>query len=177
MKSFESFLKAKLEEYITYRKGLGLKERNLRSRLFSLDQYVKNAQVDWDSLQPLFLLGLRKELKGEANAVNDALCGIRGFFQFLVRQGRYKENPMKHIPPLPERAYIPFIFSQEQVERLLLAIQKRMRPEKKYFFRDFTIFMALLMQARCGLRISEPLRLLRAQYRNTEGTIYIGIAN
>jgi integrase len=33
--------------------------------------------------------------------------------------------------------------------------------------------MAILLMARCGLRISEPLHLLKHHYRKEEGTIYI----
>jgi integrase len=33
--------------------------------------------------------------------------------------------------------------------------------------------MAVLLMARCGMRISEPLRLLRNHYRSDDGTIYI----
>jgi len=173
MKHFESFLKPKLEEYIAYRNDLGLKDRNLRLRLYALDQYVMRAQVDWDSLQPLFLLGLREELKGEAATVNKTLSNIRGFFQFMVRQGRYKENPMKHIPPLRERAYIPFIFSPEQTDQLLCSIQKSLRKNKKHFLNDLTVYLGILILAKCGLRISEPLKILLTNYRHQEGTLYI----
>jgi len=39
--------------------------------------------------------------------------------------------------------------------------KKRIRPHQRYFFKDLTGYVALVLLARCGLRISEPLRLLR----------------
>ncbi len=35
------------------------------------------------------------------------------------------------------------------------------------------MYLAILLLARCGMRISEPLRLLLTHYRRDEGTIYI----
>jgi integrase len=36
-----------------------------------------------------------------------------------------------------------------------------------------TVYTAILLLARCGLRISEPLRLKRCHYRKDDGSIYI----
>ena len=35
------------------------------------------------------------------------------------------------------------------------------------------LYLAIVLLARCGMRISEPIRLLRHQYRSDDGTIYI----
>jgi integrase len=42
-----------------------------------------------------------------------------------------------------------------------------------YFFKDYSVYIAILLLARCGMRISEPLRLKPCHYRNNEGTMYI----
>lgn len=173
MKPFKSFLKPKIEEYLQYRKALGYSGKTTISHLLIFDGYIREMHIDFDSLQPLFLLNFRENLKGEPAGVNGILSSVRGFFEFLLRQGRYKENPMKDVPYYREKAYIPFVFSSEQIDQLLLSIQQKIRKEKKTYFKDFTLFMAILCQARCGLRISEPLRALRTQYRNKEGTLYI----
>lgn len=173
MKPFESFLESKLEEYIKHRLSLGYKDRNLRSVLRSFDRYTKQNAEDWDSLQPKFFLGLRKRLNGEASTVNGILSGVRNFFQFLVHLGYYSQNPLQDIPPLPVSPYIPFIFSLDQVEAFLFAIQKRYSGTQENNIENASIFIAILLMARCGLRISEPLRILLAHYRHNEGTIYI----
>ena len=38
---------------------------------------------------------------------------------------------------------------------------------------DMAIYLAIVMLARCGMRVNEPLRLLRHHYRADEGTVYI----
>jgi integrase/recombinase XerD len=173
MKSFESFLAPKLEDYLAYRKSLGYTDNNLKYHLMHLDRYVREKKADWDSLKPLFFLDLREKIKKEPRTVNGILDGIRGFFQFLVRAGDLEKNPLQDIPPLRQKAYLPFIFSADETERLLAAIEGRMRKDPGHFLKDHTLYLTIVLLARCGLRISEPTRLLLTHYRAQEGTIYI----
>lgn len=173
MKPFESVLAEKIKDYITYRKKRGYKDENLSYWLGLFDQYLKNNSNQTDYLTPSFFLSFRKSLKAEPGAVNNIICTVRGFFQFLVRHEIVPENPLQYIPPLPISAYVPFIFSPEQTDQLLAAVQKTIRRSKRYFFKDLTGYISLLLLARCGLRISEPLRLLRTHYSHKEATIYI----
>ena len=173
MKPFESFLGPALEEYLAYRRTLGYVDTNLRSYLRSFDRYVKAKAGAPKPLTSLFFLTMQKELEGEARTVNGVLSAARGFFQFLVRRDHCPENPVQDIPPRAENGYIPFIFAPDEIEQLLRAIRKRLRRDREYFFTDLTAYMAVLLMARCGLRISEPLRLLQSHYRHDEKSIYI----
>ena len=98
---------------------------------------------------------------------------VRSFFNFLIRQGLYAHNPLQDIPSLPEKYFIPFVFSPEETERLLQAISNRLRKTKEDFLTDVAMYLATLLMARCGMRISEPVRLLLTHYRADDGTIYI----
>ena len=173
MKPFESFLAPKLQEFIAYRLSLGYAKKSIRSALLSFDQYLKEQQADWVILPPSFFLELREKINKRPRTVNRILSILRSFFQFLVRQGIYCENPLQDIPPLPERYFVPFVFSPEQIEQLLQAVCKRIRSTREHFLKDVAVYLAILLLARCGMRISEPLRLLSAHYRGDEGTLYI----
>lgn len=173
MKGFESFLADKLEEFISYRENLGLKNRSIRSYLRCFDRHIIGKKAEWADFTPMFFLDFLDRIPGEKRTVNTILSAVHGFFQFLIRREYLAENPLQDIPPRPENRFIPFIFAPEKVERLLLVIQERIRKTEQYFFRDYTVYMAILLIARCGLRISEPLRLHISSYRPTEGTIYI----
>jgi site-specific recombinase XerD len=116
---------------------------------------------------------MRTNLNLQATSVNHVLCVTRGFFRFLVRRGTFEKNPLLDIPPLKEEITVPFIFSPEQIDQLLKAICKRMKRTNVSFFKELAMYMALLLMARCGMRISEPLHLLKHHYRKEEGTIYI----
>ena len=116
-----------LEEYVTYRKHLGYAKNGLRTSLSAFDRYLKEQNVDWGAMQPSFFLQLRANINKHPNTVNRILSAIRSFFDFLMRQGMYEHNLVQDIPPLPQKHFIPFVFSQKETDQLLRAICKRLR--------------------------------------------------
>ncbi|MCP4233933.1 MAG: tyrosine-type recombinase/integrase, partial [Aestuariibacter sp.] len=80
---------------------------------------------------------------------------------------------LRDIPWLPEEHFIPFIFSPAQIEQLLAAVCRCLRKNAKDFVQDLGSYLAILLLARCGMRIYEPLRLLRHQFRTDDNTLYI----
>ena len=159
MKPFESFLAPQIQEFITYRQNLGYQIRRSRSHLKTFDRYLKEQKIEKSLLPPSFFLQLRSNLKIEPRSVNGILSSLRVFFQFLIRKSIYDQNPLQDIPELPENDTIPFIFSPQQIDQLLSAVCKRLRQTKRYYLKDLSQYMAILLMARCGLRISEPIRL------------------
>jgi len=173
MKPFESFLGQKIEKYVAYRKSLGFSLHPLTSHLRSFDRYLAMRNTESTVLRPSFFLELRADLKLESRSVNRILSTTRMFFQYLVRQGVYTANPVKDIPLLPENEIIPFIFSEKQVNLLLKSVLNSIRKNQRYFLKDLTGHMAMLLLARCGMRISEPLKMKVHYYRPKEKTLYI----
>lgn len=173
MKPFKSFLAPQMQEFITYRQNLGYQIRRSRSHLKTFDRYLKKQNIEKSLLAPSFFLQLRSDLKIEPRSVNAIISSLRVFFQFLIRKGIYAQNPLQDVAELPENDNIPFIFSPQQTDQLLAAVCKRLRHTKRYYLKDLSQYMAILLMARCGLRISEPLRLRRYHYRPKEKTLYI----
>ena len=173
MKNFESFLAPQLNKFIAYRQNLGYSIKPIRSYLLRFDHYVKDKKIKPSVLQPSFFLDLRNDLKMEPMSINCLLSSVRVFFKFMVRTDYYTANPLRDIPPVPEHSFVPFIFSPEQTDQLIEAACKRIRKEAKQYLKDLSEYMAIVLMARCGLRIKEPLRLQFHHYRCRERTIYI----
>lgn len=173
MKPFESFLARQLEEYLTYRKKLGYAENPLRPRLLAFDRYIQKQNIGWDQLRPSFFLQLRAEISEHPRTVNEILLDTRSFFRFMIRKGVLEQNPLKDIPRLPKRHFVPFVFSQRQTEALIEIVCKNIRKSETYFLLDMAKYVAIAMLARCGMRINEPLHLRLCHYRQDEGTVYI----
>jgi integrase/recombinase XerD len=173
MKPFKSFLAPQLTEYLTYRQGLGYTLMPTRANLLIFDRYLKQRQADWTSFEPAFFLEMTARLDTESRTVNRIVSSVRVFFRFLLRRGYLEENPLQHIPPVKENTIVPFIFSPEQVDQFLEVICTKIRKTKGRFPKDFALYLALLLMARCGMRISEPLRLLVHHYRRDDATISI----
>jgi site-specific recombinase XerD len=173
MKNFESFLSPQLDEYMAYRKDLGYATKSFRAHLLIFDRYLRDKEVARNSLQPSFFLEMRANLNMQSSGVNKILSAARRFFWFMVRKGYVDENPLEDIPFLKEETVVPFIFSPEQTHQLLCHVCNSIRRTKRYFLIDLGAYTAILLLVRCGLRISEPLRLLVEHYREDDVTLYI----
>ena len=163
----------KLEEFLLYRQTLGYATKSTRSHLRIFDRYLKDRQADWSSFTPFFFLEMRSDLSMSPHSINQVIKAARGLFKFLQRREYVEENPLQDIPLLKENATVPFIFSPEQTDQLLQNICKRIRKSKGHFLYDFGLYVAVVLLARCGMRISEPLRLFKKHYRSDDKTIYI----
>lgn len=173
MKSFKSFLAPKIDEFLAYRQTLGYSLKTLRYHLLIVDRYLREKNADYQSLKPTFFLEMRANLKMQPSAVNATLSATRTFFQFLVRRGYYRENLLRDIPHLKKNTIVPFVFSPHQTDQLLGAICKRLHKTKGYFLKELALYTAIFLLARCGMRISEPLRLKDHNYRRDDATFYI----
>jgi site-specific recombinase XerD len=173
MRRFESFLAQQFEDYMAYRHQLGYDTENLRWALKTVDRYLVTQNADADDLTPAFFLSLRADLRTQNKSINRVLSNTRKFFEYLLRKEYCRDNPLKEIPALPEEHFIPFIFSPAQIDELLEAVCRRLRKNAKDFVKDLGIYLAILLLARCGMRIYEPLRLRRDHFRDDDKTLYI----
>jgi integrase/recombinase XerD len=173
MNRFESFLAQQFEDYMTYRRRLGYDTDNLRWALKTVDRYLVTENAGPEDLTPAFFLGLRAAVRIQNKSINRLLCCTRKLFEYLVRIEYCQENPLRDIPWLPEEHFIPFIFSPAQIEQLLAAVCRCLRKNAKDFVQDLGSYLAIFLLARCGMRISEPLRLQQHHFRTDDNTLYI----
>jgi integrase/recombinase XerD len=170
---FESFLSQQFEDYMAYRHQLGYDTYSLRWVLKTLDRYLIAQNAGPNDLTPAFFLTLRAGLRTQYKSINRLLSTTRMFFNYLLRIQYCQDNPLKDIPLLPEERFIPFIFSPAQIDALLDAVCGRLRQNASHFVKDLGIYLAILLLARCGMRIYEPLRLKRHHFRADDNTLYI----
>jgi integrase/recombinase XerD len=172
-KAFESFMAPQLNQFSAYRQQLGYESDGIRSVLLDFDRYLQKHAVDQSQLTPTFFLKLRAGIHEDPNTVNRVLSGLRALFAFLVRQGLYSQNPLDDIPARGQRYFVPFVFTMSQTDQLLQAVCQTIRHQPRYFLFDVALYLSILLMARCGMRINEPLRLQQDHYRSDEGTLYI----
>jgi site-specific recombinase XerD len=172
--SFESFLAPQMESYCEYRCSLGYSAKAMDS-LRRLDRYLVTKNVTTlKTLTPFFFLQMRTDLAIDQNTINRVIYALRGFFHYLVRIEFCQHNPLAGIPRFKENNIIPFIFSDQETEHLLEEAWRQVRRGNQAFFlKDMSCCLALQLLARCGLRISEPLRLKLKDFRADERTISI----
>ena len=173
MKRFNSFLAEQMEDFIEYRLQLGYSVGAMVHHLKIFDRYVVEKNTTWASFNPLFFLEFRASLHYENRSKNMGCRMVKMFFNFLVRKDLIQENPLLEIAQLPKNQIVPFIFSPEETDLLINGVIKLMRRTEQSYLGDFSAYISFLLMARCGLRISETLNLLKTNYMPEERTIYI----
>ena len=173
MKPFESVLAPHIKDYLAYRKSIGYAAISVERPLHIFDQYLVEQNAGWHDFQPAFFLEMRSRVRGEPCTVNRVLYAVRALFSFLLRRGDLDHNPLTDIPTLKEHTVVPFVFSPQQVDQLLNLICRRIRKNQTYFLTDLATYLVVLLMARCGMRISEPIKLLRRHYRPDDATLFI----
>jgi integrase/recombinase XerD len=87
------------------------------------------------------------------------LCVLRGLYRYLLTHGYVTRSPLPtQVPKEPERL-IPYIYSQEELQRVLRATDRQWNGCK---IETHTMRTLLLLLYGTGLRISEALRLTMA---------------
>ena len=84
---------------------------------------------------------------------------LRGFYRYAMARGYTASAPLPKIIPKP-RQFVPYIFSHEELQRLLDASSYCESPRSK--LQPYTCRMLILLLYGTGLRISEALSLTLA---------------
>jgi site-specific recombinase XerD len=169
---FKSPLADLIRQYIDYRKSLGYRDKALPGQLLVLDRIIAYQDIGLQDLTPSFFLDIRLSYKDRPDTFNAMLLGMRGFLNYLTRCQVICYNPLTDITAYPQNAFIPFVFSPEQINQMMIHIQNTIPRDPDHFLAGYSIYVAILLLARCGMRISEPLRLTLSHY-NPRGTLYI----
>jgi len=96
---------------------------------------------------------------------------LRGFFHYLVTRGHIHASPLPHASPRVPRSFQAYIYSQDELRRLLEAtsiLETTRAPEQPRIFRTL-----LLVLCAAGLRPGEALRLRRCDVDPTSRVLAI----
>jgi site-specific recombinase XerD len=85
---------------------------------------------------------------------------LRGFYRFAIGRGYTDVSPLPKLVPKPPPAFVPYIYSREELRRLLDAATLCENPRSK--LQPHTCRMLILLLYGAGLRISEALALTLA---------------
>ncbi len=148
-----------IDQYVTFRKGLGERcdrnGRHLRSfgRMFSA---------------PFDVADIRLERVGAFLAGSGPLprtwpvkhSALPGFFRYAVSRGYITTAPLPIVVPKRPPAFVPYIYFQEELRRLLDATGSYQRHRSR--MEPVTVSTIVLLLYGAGLRVGEALALRRA---------------
>ena len=161
VKAFQSRLKEELDAYLQFRDSQGHNSRKERSVFLTLDKYVQESHISAEDkrLTSSVIEGWLKSLPSSlgVNSRNLYISHYTQFAMYLRSKGVDAFIPEKS---LPDRTYVPYIFSKEELDHLVMAADKRVDSAFSYVKRNAVCFSILLrMLAGCGFRINELLNL------------------
>lgn len=174
MKDFQSFFGNDFMEYFEVRKGTVSEKtlRDARSVLLSFDLLLtrENASEISETLINQWIRELRQ--KNGSKTISDKVSYLRKFLQYL----RYKGYGV-FIPEYPKTtySYVPYIFSDEEIQMLLECADAWADRHKAPKIRqtDMEFCMLLRMLIGCGFRLGEPLAAKVGDVNFRAGTILI----
>lgn len=96
---------------------------------------------------------------------------LRGFYRFAIGRGDAACSPLPKFLPKLSKPFVPYIFSQEELQRLLDATAAQESPRRK--LEAHTLRTLLLLLYGAGLRIGEALSLTLADLDLATGLLTI----
>lgn len=150
-------LQQAIDQYVSHKRSLGMQCQTMARILRAFCKAIGDVEVDQARAEAVraFIYG-----SGPVTTnLHHKLQTLRSFYSYLLRRGYVARSPLPtQVPKEPERL-IPYIYSREELQRLLSAANKE-RPACK--LEPATMRALLLLLYGAGLRISEALRLTLA---------------
>ena len=142
--------------YVTFRRTLGEKCQTnaviLRAFCRSVGPQTPVARIRADAVSA-FLAGTGPV----TSAWHVRYRALKGFFRFAVSRGHVSKVPLPRLLPQRPPHFLPYIYSREELRRLLDAIPSYRRCRAQIEPQTFRVILLLLYGA--GLRASEALNL------------------
>lgn len=142
--------------YVTFRRTLGERcqtnEALLRSFCRSVGPQTPMAAIGIDAVAA-FLAGTGPV----TSAWHIKYHALKGFFRFAVSRGHLDEAPLPAILPKRAPRFVPYIYSRDDLRRLLAAIPSYRRYRTRIEPETFRVILLLLYGS--GLRARESLNL------------------
>ena len=150
-------LQQAIEQYVSHKRSLGMQCQTMARLLRAFCKAIGDVEVDLTPADAVsaFIYG-----RGPVTSnLHHKLQTLRSFYSYLLRRGYVARSPLPtQVPKEPERL-IPYIYSREELQRLLSAANKERSACK---LEPATMRTLLLLLYGAGLRISEALRLTLA---------------
>ena len=161
-------LAALTTQYVTYKQSMGMRFHTEARTLQSFCRNMGDIDVAEISASPVnaYIAGTGPVTRFWHRKYEV----LSGFYRFVIARGYATSSPLPKIIPQPPQ-FVPYIFSHEELQRLLDATVCCQSPRIK--LQPYTCRMLILLLYGAGLRISEALSLTLADVELSEGILTI----
>jgi site-specific recombinase XerD len=154
-------LQLAVDQYVAHKRSLGMQCKTIRRILRAFGKDLGDVNLDQvnEELVRAFIYG-----RGPVTStLHNKLSVLRGLYRYLLRRGYVTSSPLPTQVPKEPEPLIPYIYSQEELARVLELTDKQchcyQHPNK---LEPHTMRALILLLYGAALRISEALRLTLA---------------
>ncbi len=162
-------LRKDLRQYIDLRQALGYKLRKHEPRLTEFIAFLAAKGTDRITTR-LAVAWATESSKGHKHSCFERLGFIRSFAKHVSSMDARTEIPPAGTMRRPEIALRPYIYTQEEIGRLMAAARNLFSPRK---LRCHTYYHLVGLLATTGMRSGEAVRLADSDVNLAEGLITI----
>jgi integrase/recombinase XerD len=177
--AYQSFLAEAIRDYLDYLDHLGFCVAGSAYALGRIDRFLVDHQVEsFDQLDPRWVMTrLVDQYQGrfKGQTLRAWRQAFQGLCRYLVRQGWMKENPLAGFPLPRPQPYRPYVFSPGELRRFFDYLQQRIAraTHARALYRAHVHYALYHLLYACGLRVSEAVHLVVADYSAEQRTLYI----
>ena len=156
-------------QYVYHKQSMGMRFRTEKRTLKSFCRALGDITLAEVEAAPVlaFIAG-----KGPVTRFWHRKCEVlTGLYRFAMARGYCLASPLPTLVPKPPQPFVPYIYSREELRRLLEATSWCEHPRGKVRAYTYRALMLLLYGA--GLRISEALGLTLSDVDLSTGVIQI----
>jgi site-specific recombinase XerD len=150
-----------VREYVVYKQSLGM---SYKSRALRLNAFARFAgPIGLEKVTPEMI---RRFLDGDRPVTTEwfnKFSALNTFFRFAIARSYTTQNPLPHSQPKSPRQFRPYIYSVEEVKKMIRVVDGRHRG--RWHLEPRTVRTLLLLLYGTGLRIGEAIRL---QHRDVD---------
>jgi integrase/recombinase XerD len=148
-------LRKPVREYVALRRALGYKLRTFDARLNEFVAFLKARKAEYITAALAVAWALESS-QGRGNSASARLRIVRGFAVHLSASDSRTQIPPAGAIPRPAVAIRPYIFTEDEILRLMQAARKLFSPRK---LRCHTYHCLIGLLAATGMRSGEAVRL------------------
>jgi integrase/recombinase XerD len=158
-----------VQEYVVYKQSLGMSYRGRALKLHAFARFV--GPVDIARITPEMV---RHFLDGDRPVTTEwfnKFSVLKTFFRFAIARGYTAVNPLPLSQPKSPRQFRPYIYSVEEVQKMIQVVDGRHRG--RWHLEPRTVRTLLLLLYGTGLRIGEAIRLKRRDVDLSEAILTV----
>jgi integrase/recombinase XerD len=148
-----------IEQYIAFRQTLGERFTTNAIILRAFGRFVGSAVVV-SKVRPGPVAAFLRGDGPITSAWHIRHTALRGFYRYAITRGYVTASPLPTSVPKRPRAFVPYIYSPDELRRLLAAAEATRHPLRRV--EPDTLRTLLLTLYGAGLRVSEVRNLARA---------------